>query len=63
MSTRKGAWQHLRMESLSKTNMAVSSIFINHKPRKLFFFAAQFQAHIWSGLSVTSVVRDFGADT
>lgn len=51
------------MESLSKTNMAVPSIFINHKPRKLFFFAAQFQARIWSGLSVTSVVRDFGADT
>lgn len=43
--------------------MAVFSKFINHKPRKHFFFAAQFGAHIWSGLSVRSMVKDFGADT
>lgn len=46
-----------------RQNMGVSSMFINHKPRKHFFFAAQFGAYIWSGFSVRSVVRDFGADT
>jgi len=62
MSTRKGAWQHQHMEFL-RQNMAVCNTFIKHKPKKHFFFAAQFGAHIWSGLSVTSVIRDFGADT
>lgn len=60
MSTRKGAWQHPQTEFL-RQNVTASSMFINHKPRKHFVFDTLFGACIWSGLSVRSVVKGFGA--